>query len=63
MSRKYPYNTTACSLEISDISSWVEQSSIDGLRVDETYYECQDEIGQVSIVTPGTLQQLTITGL
>ena len=40
ISRQFSYNTTACSLSIDEIAHWIQQSSIDGLRVDETYYEC-----------------------
>lgn len=63
VSRKFPYNLTACELTIEEIATWVEESSIDGLRVDETYYECEDKIGQASIVTPSTPQTLTISQL
>lgn len=38
ISREFAYNTTACSLSIDNIAHWIQQSSIDGLRVDETYY-------------------------
>lgn len=63
VSRSYPYNLTACTLTVEQISSWLEQSSIDGLRVNETYYECEDQIGQVNIVTPSTTQELDIQNL
>lgn len=60
VSRLYTYNKTACSLSISEISSWIGQSSIDGLRVDETYYECEDVLGMANIATPNVSQTLTI---
>ena len=63
VSRKFSYNETACLLNVTEISTWSQQSSIDGLRVDETYYECEDQISQVSIVSPSVTQQLTISDL
>ena len=33
VSRKFTYNTTACTLTAAEMKYWLEQSSIDGLRV------------------------------
>ena len=63
VSRLFAYNTTACSLSIEEISNWIGQSSIDGLRVDETYYECEDILGMANIATPNSTQILTIPNL
>ncbi len=40
VSRYFSYNTTACSLNATDIKTWSAAASIDGLRVSETYYQC-----------------------
>jgi hypothetical protein len=45
VSRKFDYNTSACTLSVANMSYWISQSSLDGLRVDETYYECEDMMG------------------
>lgn len=63
ISREFAYNTTACSLTVDEISHWIQQSSIDGLRVDETYYECEDILGMENIVTPGATQNIQIDTL
>lgn len=49
MSRYFSYNTTACTLDNDTIKYWSGQSSIDGLRVSETYYDCQDQITVINV--------------
>lgn len=63
VSRLFTYNNTACTMNITDIRSWSQQTSLDGLRVSETYYDCQDQIAVVNVVTKGTPQSIQINGL
>jgi hypothetical protein len=49
LSRSFTYNLTACNLTNLEISSWLSQSSLNGLRVSESYYQCKDVISAINI--------------
>lgn len=49
LSRSFTYNLTACSLTNTQIGSWLQQSSLNGLRVSESYYQCNDIISAINI--------------
>lgn len=45
----FSYNLTACTLAQNATTYWLGQSSLNGLRVNETYYQCNDVIGVVNV--------------
>jgi hypothetical protein len=51
LSRKFSYNLTACTLNQTTISYWLNQASLNSLRVAETYYQCNDIIGSKNIAS------------
>lgn len=50
LSRSFSYNATACALNQTMTNYWLGQSSLDSLRVSESYYKCEDVIGAVNVV-------------
>jgi hypothetical protein len=36
-------------MDVDGIKTWSAETSIDGLRVSETYYDCQDQIYVVNV--------------
>lgn len=63
ISREFSYNLTACSLDISSIENWIRQSSISGLRVNEIYYVCEDQLVMANVNSPGVAQTITVANL
>jgi hypothetical protein len=49
-------------LDADSIRKWLAETSIDGLRVSETYYECQDQISTVNMAK-GVTNTITIMNL
>ena len=49
LSRSFDYNLTACTLTSTQMNSWLSQSSLNGLRVSESYYKCNDVISAINI--------------
>lgn len=49
LARSFSYNTTACDLNVTMMGYWLGQSSLNSLRVSESYFKCQDVIGAVNI--------------
>ena len=45
----FSYNDSACLLDNTQIKSWLSQSSLNGLRVSESYYQCNDIISAINI--------------
>ena len=62
LSRSFDYNLTACTLNSTLINSWLSQSSLNGLRVSESYYKCVDVISAINIQANVT-QTLTLSNL
>ena len=54
LSRSFSYNDSACYLNRSQIGTWLSQSSLNGLRVAESYYKCEDIISGINIVANTT---------
>ena len=48
LARSFSYNTTACDLNVTMMRYWLGQSSLNSLRVSESYFKCQDVIGAVN---------------
>jgi hypothetical protein len=61
--RTFTYNTTACSLSAQQIRNYAFASTTTGLRLAETYFDCQDQFGILNIPTINTNTPLTINGL
>lgn len=62
LSRSFTYNTSACALNQTQIGFWLSQSSMNSLRVTESYYQCSDIIGAINLVA-NVSQVLTISNL
>jgi hypothetical protein len=61
--RTFTYNSTACSLEVPEIRNYATASSTLGLRVTETYFDCQDQFGVINVPAINTNTLLTINNL
>jgi hypothetical protein len=62
LSRSFSYNASACALNQTQIGYWLSQSSLNSLRVSESYYQCSDVIGAINVVA-NTSQVLTLSSL
>lgn len=62
LSRSFSYNATACSLNQTQIGYWLGQSSLNSLRVTESYYQCGDIIGAINVAA-NAANTLTISNL
>lgn len=61
--RTFTYNTSACTLSLQQIRNYAYASSTSGLRVTETYFDCQDQFGVLNIPAINTNTPLTVSGL
>ena len=62
LSRSFSYNASACALNQTQIGYWLAQSSLNSLRVTESYYQCQDVIGALNVAANVTTA-LTLSSL
>lgn len=61
--RVFTYNSTACNLDLAQIKSYALASSTSGLRVTETYFDCQDKFGIIYIPTINSNTPFTVSNL
>lgn len=62
LSRSFSYNLSACNMTATSIKTWLLQSSLNGLRVSESYYQCDDVISAIN-VNANVSKALTLTNL
>jgi invasion protein IalB len=62
LARSFSYNASACALNQTQMGYWLSQSSLDSLRVSESYYQCSDAIGALNVAA-GVSQTLTLSNL
>jgi hypothetical protein len=62
LSRSFSYNASACALNQTQVGYWLSQTSLNSLRVTESYYQCSDVIGAINVVA-NVSQVLTLSNL
>jgi len=62
LSRSFSYNASACLLNQTQTAFWLGQSSLNSLRVSESFYQCGDLIGALNVVA-NVSQVLTLSKL